>query len=161
MANLTVWKFDDPNGAEQALIKLTGLQKQGLISVEDGAIVEWHDGKRRPATRQLHSVTGAAAMSGAFWGMLFGLIFFMPFLGAAMGALAGGLTGSFADFGIDDDFIAQIKKQVTPGTSALFLLSTAGVRDRLSEAFAGTEVELLHTNFTEEEEARLREAFSV
>lgn len=161
MANLTVWKFADPDGAEQALTKLFELQKQGLISVEDGAVVEWRDGKRKPATRQLHNLTGAGAMSGAFWGMLFGLLFFVPFLGAAMGALAGGLAGSFADFGIDDDFIAEVKQQVTPGTSALFLLSTAGVRDRLSEAFAGTQVELLHTNLSQEEETRLREAFAI
>ena len=31
MASLTVWKFDTPNGAEQALEMLEGLAKQQLI----------------------------------------------------------------------------------------------------------------------------------
>ena len=46
-----------------------------------------------------------------------------PCLGAAMGAL----TGSMADVGIDDKFINGVKERVTPGTSALFLLSSDAV----------------------------------
>jgi uncharacterized membrane protein len=161
VGNLTVWKFDDAGGAERALDKLLDLQKQGLIQVHDGAIVSWQADKRKPHTRQLHNLGGAAALSGAFWGMLFGLLFFVPFLGAAVGALAGGLSGSFADFGIDDDFIKRTRDEVVPGTSALFLLSSEGVRDRLAEEFAGTHAQLVHTNFSGEEEARLREAFEV
>jgi uncharacterized membrane protein len=161
VSNLTVWKFNDPNGAEAVLNQLFELQKQGLIEVQDGAIVSWEEGKKKPKTRELHNLAGAGAMSGAFWGMLFGLLFFVPLLGAAVGAAWGGLAGSLTDVGIDDDFIARIRAEVTPGTSALFLLSAEGVRDRLAEAFAGTEVELLHTNFSAEEEAKLREVFEV
>ena len=43
-------------------------------------------GQKKPKTRQLHNLTGAGALGGAFWGMLFGLIFFVPLLGAAIGA---------------------------------------------------------------------------
>jgi uncharacterized membrane protein len=161
VSNLTVWKFHDPNGADEVLDQLIELQKQGLIKVQDGAIVRWEEGKKKPKTRELHNLAGAGAMSGAFWGMLFGLLFFVPLLGAAVGAAWGGLAGSLTDIGIDDDFIARVRAEVTPGTSALFLLSSEGVRDRLAEAFAGTEVELLHTNFSAEEEAKLREVFEV
>ena len=55
--------------------------------------------------------------------MLFGLIFFVPFLGMAIGAAMGALTGSMMDVGIDDDFIKASREKITPGTSALFLLS--------------------------------------
>jgi uncharacterized membrane protein len=161
VSNLTVWKFNDPNGAESAFSRLLELQQQGLIEVQDGAIVSWEDGKRKPKTRQLHNLTGAGAMSGAFWGMLFGLLFFVPLLGAAVGAAWGGLAGSLGDVGIDDRFIDRVREEVTPGTSALFLLSAAGVRDRLAEEFSGTSVELLHTNLSAEEEANLREVFEV
>jgi uncharacterized membrane protein len=81
MATLTVWKFADPSGAEQALTTLEGLQKQGLIEVLDGAVVNWPPDKKKPKTRQLHSTTGAGALGGAFWGLLFGLIFFIPLFG--------------------------------------------------------------------------------
>jgi uncharacterized membrane protein len=159
VSNLTVWKFADPDGAEAALATLTDLQKQGLIQVQDGAVVRWDEHRKKPKTTQLHNLTGVGAMSGAFWGMLFGLLFFVPLLGAAMGAAFGAMSGSLADVGIDDRFIEEIRAKVTPGTSALFLLSASGVRDRIAEAFSGTQVELLHTNFSSEEEAKLREVF--
>ena len=56
--------------------------------------------------------------------MLFGLIFFVPLLGAAIGAGIGALAGSMTDVGISDDFINSVKQRVTPGTSALFVLSS-------------------------------------
>ena len=46
----------------------------------------------------------------------------------------GGLTGSMVDVGIDDDFIKQACDQITPGTSALFTLSSHAVVDRVMDA---------------------------
>lgn len=67
--------------------------------------------------------------------MLFGLIFLMPLVGAAVGAAAGATTGSLRDAGIDDDLIRQIRDQITPGTSTLFVLSSEAVVDKAQEAF--------------------------
>jgi uncharacterized membrane protein len=160
MGTMTVWKFGSPGGAESALDKLKDLQTQGLITVHDAAIVSWIEGKKRPKTRQLHNLAGAGALSGTFWGMLFGLIFFMPFLGAAIGAATGALAGSMSDVGIDDDFIAQVRQEVVPGTSALFLLTSNAVIDKVRDAFAGTDMRLIHTNLSDAEEAELRESFA-
>ena len=33
----------------------------------------------------------------------------------------GAILGRLADYGIDDKFIKEVSKQITPGTSALFL----------------------------------------
>ena len=63
--------------------------------------------------------------------MLFGLLFLVPLLGAAIGAAAGALSGSLVDVGIDDKFIDGVKQQVTPGTSALFVLTSGAVPDRM------------------------------
>jgi uncharacterized membrane protein len=93
--------------------------------------------------------------------MLFGLIFFVPLLGAAIGAATGALAGSLTDVGIDDGFVNRVRDQVTPGTSALFLLSSDAVVDKVKQAFAGMErPELIFTNLSEEQEAALREVFS-
>jgi uncharacterized membrane protein len=159
MATLTVWKFDDPEGANKAVETLEDLQKQRLITVHDAATVSWEPGTKKPRTRQLASLTGAGAMGGAFWGLLFGLIFFVPLLGMAVGAAAGALSGSMADVGIDDDFIASVRSKVQPGTSALFAMTSDAVTDRVADAFSGINPELIYTNLSADEEARLREIF--
>ena len=95
------------------------------------------------------------------WGFLFGLIFFMPFLGAAIGAGTGALSGSLADVGIDDDFIRQVREQVTPGTSALFALTSgATAPDRVVDELRQYDFEIISTNLPEEQENQLREAFA-
>jgi uncharacterized membrane protein len=160
MATLTVWKFNSPEGAEGALATLEQLQKQELITIHDGAVVSWPEGAKKPKTRQLHNMAGAGAMGGAFWGFLFGLLFFVPLLGMAMGAAMGALTGSLSDVGIDDSFINQVRDKITPGTSALFLMTSGAVQDKVSAAFEGTEMELLQTNLSTEQEQKLREAFA-
>lgn len=160
MATLTVWKFDDPQGAENVENTLLDLQKQELINVIDAAVVSWPEGANKPKTRQLTNLAGMGALSGMFWGMLFGLIFLMPLLGAAIGAAAGALGGQMADVGIDDDFIESVKSKVTPGTSALFLMSGDAVLDRVREAFPPQHVELLQSNLSADKEAKLREVFA-
>jgi uncharacterized membrane protein len=159
MATLTVWKFADPEGANKAVDILEGLQSQELIKVQDAATVTWEPGKKKPKTRQLESLVGAGALSGAFWGMLFGLLFFVPLLGLAVGAAAGALGGSMADVGIDDNFIRSVRDKIQPGTSALFALTSDAVMDKVHDAFEGTQAELIYTNLSADEEARLREVF--
>lgn len=160
MATLTVWKFDDPDGAQEALTLLQRLQKQELLTLVDAALVSWPEGRRKPRTRQLHDLKGAGALGGSFWGLLFGLLFFVPLLGLAVGAAMGALAGSMSDVGIDDRFVKEVRDKVTPGTSALFVMTDAVVRDRVLEEFRGTHAELISTNLSREEETRLREVFS-
>ncbi len=160
MASLTVWKFSTPYGADAAMERLQMLQSQQLITVQDAAMVSWETGKKKPKTRQLHDTKMGGALGGAFWGMLFGLIFFIPILGLAIGAATGALFGSLADVGISDGFIKSVRDQVTPGTSALFLLSSDAVIDRVREEFPAHEAELISTNMSAEQEAKLREAFA-
>lgn len=52
MSTLTVWKFNSADGAETALTKLEGLQKQEIISVLDAAVVTWPKGRSKPKTYQ-------------------------------------------------------------------------------------------------------------
>ena len=65
-----------------------------------------------------------------------------------------------ADVGISNAFIDSVRQKVTPGTSALFLLSSDAVGDRVQSEFAGTDAELISTNLSAEQEAKLREAFA-
>jgi uncharacterized membrane protein len=160
MGTLTVWKFDTASGADGALDLLKRLQKEELLQVNDAACVYWTEGRKKPKTEQLNNMTGAGALGGGFWGLLFGLIFFVPLLGLAVGAAMGALAGSMSDVGIDDDFIKQVRENVTPGTSALFVMTSNVVADKVLDRFKETGATLLSTNLSTEQEAKLREAFA-
>jgi uncharacterized membrane protein len=161
MATLTVWKFESAGGADSAERTVLGFAQEGLISVHDAATVSWEAGQKKPRTRQLNPTTSTGALGGSFWGLLFGLIFFVPLLGAAIGAASGAVAGSLSDVGIDDHFINRVRDQITPGTSALFLLSSDAVIDNMRDAFTGDETpELVFTNLSDEQEAALREVFA-
>lgn len=159
MTTLTVWKFDSADGAREALDTLQRLQKQELIQLVDAAVVTWPEGRRKPKTEQLNSLTGMGALGGSFWGLLFGLLFFVPLLGMAVGAAMGALAGSLSDVGIDDDFIRRVRSEVKEGTSALFVLSGNAVTDRVLGEFKGTGAHLVSTNLSAEQEQKLRDVF--
>jgi uncharacterized membrane protein len=159
MATLTVWKFDDADAAHRVQQKLYALQEQQLVNVVDTAIVYWEPGKKRPKTKQGYSTTAAGATGGAFWGLLFGVLFFVPLFGLAIGAITGALAGALTDVGIDDGFINKVRAQVTEGTSALFLLTTDAVVDRLEPAAEGEHPHLIATNLPAADEKALRELF--
>lgn len=161
MPALTVWRFDTTDGAERAAAILLDLGDPGDPVLLDAATVVWEPGKSKPRTRELvPDATGHGALGGGFWGLLFGLVFFVPLLGAAIGAASGAVAGSLTDVGIDDGFINRLRDQVTPGTSALFLLTSDAVLERVHDAFAdGPRGDLIQTDLTPEQESALREIF--
>lgn len=154
MAAFTVWQFDSAEGAETALDTLERLQARAPLEIKDAALASWPPEAQTPKTRQLHDLAGAGALGGAFWGFLFGLVFFVPLLG-----IAGGPLG---DVGIDDTFVKDVRRKVTPGTSALFLLTAGAVIDSVSEALEGGGglAALLHSNLSHDQETMLHEAFA-
>ena len=160
MATLTVWKFPTAEGAYVAEETLKDLQREELIQIHDAAIVTYPEGAKKPKTKQLSSLAGVGALGGAFWGMLFGLIFFVPLLGMAIGAGMGALMGSMTDVGIDDSFIRRMREEIQPGTSALFVLSSGAVVDRVKQAFEGQPLMLVESNLSNDQENKLREVFS-
>ena len=96
-------------------------------------------------------------MSGLFWKLLLGVIFLTPLFGIAIRGTLGALSGAFRDYGIDDDFIKRVRTAVTEGTSALFLMTSEAVIDRLAERMKRTTFEVVATNLSQEQEAKLRE----
>ncbi len=159
MSDLIVVAFDNPTGAEKLRDKLIDLQKQHIIALDDAAVVvRKDDGKVK--VKQVTSLTGAGAVGGAFWGMLIGLLFWAPWLGLAIGAISGALAGHFSDVGVDDSFIKEVGETIEPGHSALFLLVREATPDKVLEQLKGTKAKIIQTSLSEEQEAKLREAFS-
>ena len=117
-------------------------------------------GPQEAETEQLRSVGVAGALGGPFGGLLFGLLFFIPLIGMAIGAAMGALAGSMTDVGIDDDFMRKVRDEVTPGTSALFVMSANVVADRVLGEFRGSGAHLASSNLSTEQEATLQEVFA-
>jgi uncharacterized membrane protein len=161
MTTLTVWKFDSAEGAQKALDLLGTLTSQRLIQILDADIVSWPADAKHPKTRQLVNLPARRALDGAFWGTLLGFLFFMPLVGMAVGAAAGAISGYFANYGISRNFLEDVRSKVTAGTSALFLLTGQVTWDKVVAAAqsAGITGELIHSNLSNEAEAKLKESF--
>ncbi|HSK97124.1 MAG TPA: DUF1269 domain-containing protein, partial [Euzebyales bacterium] len=150
------------DGADAALDAVKRLSLRNLVKLHDAAIVRWPAGARRPQTSQLHGVTETFALGGAVGGLLLGLLFSVPVVGAAAG-LAVGAAGSkwmekVSDLGIDKTFIDDIRRKVTPGTSALFLLTSDAALDAAVAELREFDFELVATNLSDDDERKLRDA---
>ncbi|WP_203968322.1 DUF1269 domain-containing protein, partial [Sediminihabitans luteus] len=75
--------------------------------------------------------------------------------GAGLGALSKASEGTSLR---EEDF-ARIKEQITPGTSALFMVTEGADFERVGERWRGRDARLLSTNLTEAERDVLLETF--
>lgn len=154
-----IFKHDE-DGAEKALHKLRGLESEYLIDLEDAVIAHRRkDGKVK--LTQSVNLTSMGAWNGAFWGMLIGFLFTGPLgwlvvggIGAGFGALAGHST----DYGIDDDFIKDLSKELEPCCSALFILIRQMTEDKVMEELQGVGGKIIKTSLSKEDEEKLQAA---
>ena len=159
MSNMIVVAFENETGADEMRTKLVDLQKRQLITVEDAAVVV-RQGDGKPKVKQAVDLVGQGALGGAFWGMFFGLLFFAPWLGLALGAGMGALAGKAADYGVDDEFIKQASEKIKPGHSAIFMLVKDATPDKVIAELKPLGGEIVHTSLSQEDEDKLKEAFS-
>jgi len=161
MANLVVLAFDTETGADQMRNDLIRMQNEHIIQLDDAAVaVRNKDGKVK--IEQLANLTGAGALSGAFWGFLIGLIFLVPGFGLLAGAAMGALMGHFTDVGVDDKFIKEVGNTIQPGNSALFLLVREATPDRVMDELKGKykNIKVIKTSLSKEQEEKLRATFA-
>jgi uncharacterized membrane protein len=118
------------------------------------------DGKYHVTTTHGGASAGAGAWWGGFWGLLFGLLFFIPFAGLAIGAGFGALFGHMGKNAIDKHFQEQVRDQVKPGTSALFLVIEKVTPDKAIAALSQYGGTVMRTSLSEEDTAKLQEALS-
>lgn len=138
MTELTVWVFPGPHRARRRLHQLAELSGPERSGLDDGASVEWRVGAAMPRAQQLHDLGDADVLDAAFWDLLFGLVFLVPLLAEALDTSPSALWGSLADVGIDHDFIAEVRRRVVPGTSALCLLGEDALSQRLRSLWGAT-----------------------
>jgi uncharacterized membrane protein len=159
MTTFTVWKFEDPSGADRAAAILKNVEHEGLIKVLDHAVVSWPVGKSRPNLNRTHDAARHDTGWGALWGLVVGGLFFVPVVGAAAGAGIGAILQATDGVGIGKDQLETIRSQVTEGTSALMVITDEGNLDRVAEHFHGMHWTLVDSNLTEPERRLLLETF--
>jgi len=120
--------FDDPYKAEEARAALHRMGGEGLLEIDETAlIVKYADGRGRVSQDVNIAANGekvghlaglvTAAVTGTF-----------PFILA--GTVGGWLVGKLTDHGITNSFVAKVKKELGPGTSALILLARSDAERR-------------------------------
>lgn len=157
MPDLIAIGYDDTTTAVQAMDEV-GRLAQDLVIQPDAvaAIVRGDDGKFRTITNQ-HEV-GTGATWGMFWGFFFGLLFFIPVLGMVFGAGFGALMGKLTKSSIDKSFQEQVRAQVQPGTSALFMIVEQMTTDKALASLSHFGGNVLKTSLSAEDEAELQAA---
>ena len=93
---------------------------------------------QKPKTHQLNSTSDARRTRRRLLGAAVRPDLLRPDPRAGHRCGARSAVGSLVDVGISDAFIATVRDKVTPGTSALFLLSSDAVHDRVSDEFKGS-----------------------
>ena len=76
------------------------------------------------------------------------------------GSKASAFAKKLSKAGIDGSMIESVKGDMTPGTSALVLLSTDAEIDTVAKAFEGHAMELIRSDLSVQQEDQLRAAFS-
>jgi uncharacterized membrane protein len=139
---IIVAAFQDPNGASAALEELKQAKKQGLIKIEDAAIlVKDADGKLRiKETSDMGG--GKGAVIGGVLGGVVGLLAGPIGWAALGGAVIGGLVAKSHDGGFSDARLKQIGDSLKPNTSAIIAVIdhvwVAEVERQMQQAGADT-----------------------
>jgi uncharacterized membrane protein len=161
LATLVAIGYPDQTTAEQARKTVQQLEADLIIQADQVAAISRDlEGKYHVTTTHGGASAAGGAWWGGFWGLLFGLLFFVPFAGLALGAGFGALFGHLGEKGIDKAFQEQVRDQVKPGTSALFLIVEQATPDKAIaalEQYGGT---VIKTSLSDEDTAKLQEALN-
>jgi len=161
MATLVAIGYPEEATAEAARQTVASLEDDLIIQADQVAAIRRDaDGKYHVTTTHGGASAGGGAVWGGFWGFLFGLIFFIPFAGLALGAGLGALFGHLGEKAIDKEFQSQVRDQVQPGTSALFMIIEHATPDKAIEALKGYGGTVIKTSLSEEDTKKLQEALT-
>lgn len=156
-SHLIVLAFDTTEEAEQVHEALVKGKKEGLLSIQDAAVVvKDMDGKTH-VKNQVSSGSWMATGVGGALGLLIGGILF-PIGGLVLGLAGGALVGRTMDLGVDGKFVKQVGEEIQPGTSALFVLvnkENPGAELAILRQYKG---KVLQTTLDAEAEDALRKA---
>lgn len=156
MSQVVAISFDSENDARSALASLRGLEREGQIHFEDTAVVTHTSAGKYEVKNEASSTTETGAVVGALLGGLLFVVF--PVAGIAIGAAAGAGIGAALGGGVDGDFVKEVKEQLPPGKSALFLVIKDANADAGIAALRRYKGEVIQTTLDDDTEQALRDS---
>lgn len=129
----TAWRFSGTEGADGAVLRLKQLDAQESIDVQDITVLRWPQYAAAPLAHE-HVTDEGSKMSS--------------------------LVQKFRHPVIDSSMIEAVKRDMTPGSSALVLLSAEARIDQVVMAFQGQAMELMRSDLSVQQQDALRAAFS-
>jgi len=127
----TAWRFAGTEGADDAVLRLTRLDAQEQIDLQDVAVLRWPEYAAEPTTREHVTEQGGKVSS---------------------------LMRKLQRGAIDNSMIESVKTDMVPGTSAIVLLSSNAVIDAVVKAFEGQPPELIRSDLSVPQQDQLRSA---
>lgn len=124
--SLAAVSFSDELRAAEFMTAMTRLAREGKLRIRDAVFVVSNADGRTFVRETTDLQTGQTALGSGLWSGLFGLLLGGPvgmLVAGGIGAGAGALTAKLVDVGVTDDFVAQLRENVTPGTTTLALLA--------------------------------------
>lgn len=129
----TAWQFSGTEGADGAVLRLKQLDSQGVLVVQDVAVIRWPQYASGPQVQEHVTDEGSRTSS-----------------------LAKRITKA----GVDSAMLQAVKDDMPLGTSALVLLSADAALDTVAKAFEGQAMHLIRSDLSVQQEDQLRAAFS-
>jgi uncharacterized membrane protein len=159
MNDLIVVAFDHLEDARAAMRRIRELEKEGQVELEDTAIVERDlDGTVR-VKNEVSGTTETAAAVGALIGAM--TTFLFPVVGIVIGAAAGAAIGAMLEKGVNPTFVDDVKRELRPGRSALFLVVRRASTDAVVAALRPFKGDVIQTTLPADAEEELRETLAV
>lgn len=158
MSRIVVIGFDTEEDARAALHTLRGVEKQGGIKFEDTAVVSMDAEGKVHVKNEASAATEVGAVVGGIVGGLAVVVF--PVAAIVIGAAMGAGIGAAANHGVPGEFVQEIRDQLTPGTSALFLEIQEANADMAIAALRTYHGRVIQTSLDTETEDALRAALS-
>ena len=162
MTTLTVWRYDTTFGAEAAAVRLKSLAERKVLTVHDAITIAWMHRAKEPVIGHVKHPTASSAGKGSVLGGLVGMLVLAPVAGAAVGAGVAAAKARLSRSGIDEELIEELRTQLTPGSSALVVLSSDGrleeLRPAMERELGRGDVVLLHAELSDDAPAAIVEA---
>ena len=128
----TAWRFSGTEGADDAVLRLKVLDALELIDVQYVAVLRWPEYAPGPQAQEHVTDEGSKASSFA---------------------------KKLRKAGIDSAMLESVKGDMTPGTSALVLLSADAAIGPVVGAFEGQAMELIRSDLSVQQQDEVRAAF--
>jgi uncharacterized membrane protein len=129
----TAWRFTGTEGADAAVLRIRQLDSQGVVNVQDVAVIRWPQHAPGPQVQEHVTDEGSKTSS---------------------------LHKRIRKAGIDSAMLEAVKADMRLGTSALVLLSADAALDAVARAFDWHGMQLMRSDLSVQQEDQLRAAFS-